>query len=106
MVAKRPGRASDYPHPSSAESKSAWNYTSTHTYLHRVVGYEVRERFFTRPITSLIQKQTSHQFGNKLFEIHYDATDIAIYKCLLKVGVKKIKFILFVPVINHYTELH
>lgn len=45
MVAKQPGRAIDYPHPSSAESKNAWNYTSTHTYLHRVVGYEVRERF-------------------------------------------------------------
>jgi hypothetical protein len=45
MVAKRPGRANDYPHLSSAESKNAQNYTSTHTYLHRVVGYEVRERF-------------------------------------------------------------
>jgi hypothetical protein len=45
MVAKQPGRAIDYPHPSSAESKNAWNYTSTHTYLHRVVGYEVREQF-------------------------------------------------------------
>jgi len=61
---------------------------------------------FTRPIIYLIQKQTSHQFGNKLFEIHYDATDIAIYKCLLKVGIKKIEFILFLPVINDYTELH
>ena len=45
MVAKQPGRATDYPHPPSAESKNAWNYTSTHTYLHRVVGYEVREQF-------------------------------------------------------------
>jgi len=32
MVAKRPGRAIAYPHPSSAESKNAWNYTSTHSY--------------------------------------------------------------------------
>lgn len=45
MVAKQPGCATDHPHPSSAESKNAWNYTSTHTCLHRVVGYKVREQF-------------------------------------------------------------
>jgi hypothetical protein len=121
MVAKQPGCATDHPQPSSAESKNASNYTSTHTSHHRVVGYDVRERFYLYktmkplnaeliPICHLLallrdhhilcisrlwvnisdSKQTSHQFGNKSFEIHYAATDIAIYKCLLRIGLKNI----------------
>jgi hypothetical protein len=60
-------------------------YLHSHTFTAWWVMKYGSDFTFTKPLISLIQQQTSRQFGNKLFEIHYEATGIAIYKCLLQV---------------------